>query len=54
MCKKIEGSCQAPVDNNLVEYICEEGFDIGKDLARKFAHFPIWLSDQSYLFELWK
>jgi len=37
MCKKIEGSCQAPVDNNLVEYICEEGFDVGKDLARKFA-----------------
>ncbi|XP_051556019.1 pappalysin-2-like [Myxocyprinus asiaticus] len=29
MCKKIEGSCQAPLDLNLVEYICDEGFDVG-------------------------
>lgn len=32
MCKKIEGSCQTPLDINLVEYICEEGFDVGEDL----------------------
>ncbi|TRY60671.1 hypothetical protein DNTS_004265 [Danionella cerebrum] len=29
MCKKIEGSCQPPADDNLVEYICEEGYEIG-------------------------
>lgn len=45
MCKKIEGSCQAPLDINLVEYICEEGFDVGEDLnwhenslARQFGY----------------
>uniref|UniRef100_A0A673GA85 Pappalysin-2-like n=1 Tax=Sinocyclocheilus rhinocerous TaxID=307959 RepID=A0A673GA85_9TELE len=27
MCKKIEGPCQPPLDLNLVEYSCEEGFD---------------------------
>ncbi|KTF92531.1 hypothetical protein cypCar_00036778 [Cyprinus carpio] len=29
MCKKIEGSCQSPLDLNLVEYSCEDGFDVG-------------------------
>ncbi|XP_016302321.1 pappalysin-2-like [Sinocyclocheilus anshuiensis] len=29
MCKKIEGPCQPPLDLNLVEYSCEEGFDVG-------------------------
>uniref|UniRef100_A0A8C2IS31 Pappalysin 2 n=1 Tax=Cyprinus carpio TaxID=7962 RepID=A0A8C2IS31_CYPCA len=29
MCKKIEGSCQPPLDLNLVEYSCEDGFDVG-------------------------
>lgn len=32
MCKKIEGPCQPPLDLNLVEYSCEEGFDLGEDL----------------------
>uniref|UniRef100_A0A8C1THT0 Pappalysin 2 n=1 Tax=Cyprinus carpio TaxID=7962 RepID=A0A8C1THT0_CYPCA len=27
MCKKIDGPCQPPLDLNLVEYSCEEGFD---------------------------
>uniref|UniRef100_A0A672PEY5 Pappalysin 2 n=1 Tax=Sinocyclocheilus grahami TaxID=75366 RepID=A0A672PEY5_SINGR len=29
MCKKIEGPCQPPLDLNLVEYSCEDGFDVG-------------------------
>ncbi|XP_009296921.1 pappalysin-2 isoform X2 [Danio rerio] len=29
MCKKIVGSCQAPPEVNLVEYSCDEGFDVG-------------------------
>lgn len=29
MCKKIDGPCQPPLDLNLVEYSCEEGFDVG-------------------------
>uniref|UniRef100_A0A673IPZ2 Pappalysin-2-like n=1 Tax=Sinocyclocheilus rhinocerous TaxID=307959 RepID=A0A673IPZ2_9TELE len=32
MCKKIEGPCQPPLDLNLVEYSCEDGFDVGEDL----------------------
>ncbi|KAA0719365.1 Pappalysin-2 [Triplophysa tibetana] len=29
MCKTIVGSCQPPLDLNRVEYICDEGFDLG-------------------------
>lgn len=37
MCKKIEGSCQPPLDLNRVEYVCDEGFDVGKD----YIFYPI-------------
>ncbi|XP_030629408.1 pappalysin-2 [Chanos chanos] len=29
MCKKIEGSCQPPPELNLLEYLCEDGYDVG-------------------------
>lgn len=32
MCKTIVGACQPPLDLNRVEYICDEGFDLGKVL----------------------
>lgn len=32
MCKTMEGLCQVPLEINMVEYTCDEGYGVGEDL----------------------